>query len=193
MTDKKQDKKTKAQKKEADKLAKQVDELSREKEELFSQLQRVSADYANFQKRVPKQINDRVSYEREKILKSFIPALDNFEHTLAGAESIDKSEDLIKGIRIVYDQMQEILKSHGVEQVEAVGQKFDPAFHEAMMRREDAEKEDDEILEEFQKGYRIGERVLRASRVIVNKLPVEEPEAETEEAEVEEETGETEE
>ena len=62
-----------------------IEELQKEKDELFAQLQRVSADYANFQKRVPRQISDSINYEKEKIIKSLLPALDNFEHTLQNA------------------------------------------------------------------------------------------------------------
>lgn len=147
-----------------------VEKLEQEKQELLDKLQRVSADYANFQKRVPKQVADSVAYEKERILKSVLPVLDNFEHTLQNAEKLHDVDVFAKGVRIVYDQMLDVLKSHGVEQTAAVGEKFDPSKHEAMMRREEADQEDDTVLEEFQKGYRLGERVLRPSKVIVNKL-----------------------
>ena len=67
-----------------------VSELSKEKEELFAKLQRVSADYANYQKRAPKQIADSVAYEKQAIIKTLLPCLDNLEHTLAGVESAAK-------------------------------------------------------------------------------------------------------
>lgn len=174
---------------ESAKLREELSQLQKERDELFAQLQRVSADYANFQKRAPKQISDTVTYEKEKIFRTLLPALDNFEHTLASADSAETVEVLVKGIAIVYDQMLDILRSHEVEQIEALGEKFDPAFHQAMMQRAESDEEDGVILEEFQKGYRLNGRVIRPSRVVVNKLTDEGAESE-EAAEQNEEPGE---
>jgi molecular chaperone GrpE len=159
--------------------AKLSEELVRQKDELFEKLQRVSADYANFQKRVLKQIADTVSYEKEKIIKSLLPALDNFEHTLQNASSADNIDVLIKGVQIVYDQILDILKSHNVEQIKAVGEKFDPALHQAMMQKEKPDKENNTVLEEFQTGYKLNGKVIRPSKVVVNQLPSEESKEET--------------
>ncbi|MEJ2701304.1 MAG: nucleotide exchange factor GrpE [Sedimentisphaerales bacterium] len=150
-----------------------VASLQKEKDELLGKLQRVSADYANYQKRVPKQISDTISYEKERIIRSLLPALDNFEHTLQNAKSAESVDVLIEGIRIIYDQLIDILKSHNVEQIEALGQPFDPAVHQAMTQRTDAEKDHNVVLEEFQKGYTLNGRVIRPSRVIVNRRPAE--------------------
>ena len=155
---------------EPDKLRGEIEQLQKEKDELFEKLQRVSADYANYQKRAPKQIADSVTYEKEKIIKTLLPALDNFEHTLQNADSAEDADVLIKGIRIVYDQMLDILKSHEVEQIKALGEKFDPALHQAMMRKVEPTEEEDVVLEEFQKGYKLNGRVIRPSKVVVNKL-----------------------
>jgi len=155
------------------KLRQQLNNLEKEKDELFEKLQRVSADYANFQKRVPKQITDTIAYEKEKIIKTLLPALDNFEHTLQNAHSAESIDFLVKGIQIVYDQMLDILKSHGVEQIKALGEKFDPSLHQAMMQKAQSEHEENIVLEEFQKGYKLNGRVIRPTKVIVNKLKVE--------------------
>jgi molecular chaperone GrpE len=152
-----------------------IESLRVEKEELFAKLQRVSADYANYQKRVPKQITDSIGYEKERIIKSLLPALDNFEHTLQNAHSAENADVLLKGIRIIYDQMLDILKSHNVEPIEALGERFDPAMHQAMTQQSNPDKEENTVLEEFQKGYKLNGRVIRPSKVIVNKLPGEQP------------------
>ena len=164
---------TKSKKDELEELRDTIDSLQKEKDELFGKLQRVSADYANFQKRVPKQINDTIGYEKERIIKTLLPALDNFEHTLQNAHSAEDVGVLVKGIRIIYDQLLDILKSHGVEQIEALGENFDPAVHEAMTQQTDPDKEENIVLEEFQKGYKLNGRVIRPSKVIVNKLAAE--------------------
>jgi len=159
-------------KKELEELRQQLNDLQKQKDELFGKLQRVSADYANFQKRSLKQINDTIEYEKEKIIKTLLPALDNFEHTVQKAGSAIQTE-IFKGIQIIYDQMLNILKSHGVEQINALGEKFDPSLHEAMLQKTELEEQDNIVLEEFQKGYKLNGRVIRPSKVIVNKLPSE--------------------
>jgi molecular chaperone GrpE len=167
-------KKTKREDIESEKLRQQIDDLQTERDEVFEKLQRVSADYTNFQKRVPKQITDTIFYEKEKIIKTLLPALDNFEHTLQNARSAENVETIVKGVQIIYDQMLDILKSHGVEQIEALGEKFDPALHEAMMQKTEPQEEEGIVLEEFQKGYKLNGRVIRPTKAIVNKLPSEE-------------------
>lgn len=162
-------------KNELEELHQNLESLQKEKDELFGKLQRVSADYANFQKRVPKQIADTICYEKEKIIKSLLPALDNFEHTLQNAHSAENVNVFVKGIQIIHDQMLDIFKSHGVEQMKSPGEKFNPAMHEAMMQKTEPEKEDNIVLEEFQKGYKLNGRVIRPSKVIVNKLTTEQP------------------
>jgi molecular chaperone GrpE len=156
-------------------------EVTKEKDDLFEQLQRVSADYANFQKRVPKQIADSVSYQKKDVLRSILSSLDNFEHALASAEKAETIESIVEGIKLTFDHMLDALKAHKVEKIESVGKEFDPVFHEAMMRREEADKPDNTVLEEFQSGYMMGDQVLRPAKVIVNKLAVETPPEETKE------------
>ena len=158
---------------EFEELHEAVENLQKEKDELFEKLQRISADYANFQKRTPKQIADTVAYEKEMIIKSLLPALDNFEHTLQNTQSVENMDALVQGIRIIYDQMLDILKSHGVEPIKALGENFDPALHEAMMQKTEPDKENNIVLQEFQKGYKLNGRVIRPGKVIVNKLPSE--------------------
>jgi len=153
------------------KFHEQVDKLRAEKDELFAKLQRLSADYMNYQKRSARQISESIAYEKEMIIKSFLPILDSFEHTLSGAENMGDMESFRKGVKIIYDQMLSILKNHGVEQIGSVGQKFDPSCHQAMMQETDADKEDGIILKELVKGYRIGEKILRPGKVVVSKKP----------------------
>ena len=155
----------------------QIQELLTEKQVLFEKLQRISADYINYQKRAPKQIADSVAYEKKAIIRSLLPSLDNFNHALAGADTAqgpEALEGIIKGLQMVYDHMLDALKSHGVEQIDALGAEFEPAMHEAMQTRYEQDKPENIILEEFQKGYTLNGLMLRPSKVIVNKLPAKE-------------------
>ncbi len=160
----------KALDKEMEKLQQDFDALRKEKDELVDRLQRVYADYANFQKRVPKNIADTVTYEKERFIRSFLPILDNFDRTLREAQSAQNVAAVVRGVEIIRDQMLTILKTHGVHPIDALGEKFDPARHEAMLRRSEPDKENDVVLEEFQKGYALNGKVLRPSRVAINKI-----------------------
>jgi molecular chaperone GrpE len=155
---------------EPEKLRQELESLRKEKDEVFGRLQRVYADYANFQKRAPKNIADTVEYEKERFLRSFLPILDNFDRTLREARSAQNVEAVIKGVAIIRDQMLTVLKSQGVEPMETLHEKFDPARHEAMLRRSEPDQEDDIVLEEFQKGYTLSGRIIRPSRVAINKI-----------------------
>jgi molecular chaperone GrpE len=183
----------KAKKSEPEELRRQAEDLQKEKNELFGKLQRVSADYINYQKRVSKQTADTIAYEKEKIIKTLLPALDNFEHTLQNAQSAENANVLLKGIRIIYDQILDILKIHGVEHIKALGEKFDPALHEAIVQKAEPEKEENAVLEELQKGYKLNGRVIRPSRVIVNKPPSEQkvPQQQEQTKDIEDETTDT--
>jgi len=152
-----------------------IEDLQKEKDELFAKLQRVSADYDNLQKRTSKQIAESISYEKERIIKAILPALDNFEHTLQNASSVETVDVFLKGTQIIYDQMLDILKSLNVEQIKAQGEIFDPVTHQAVMQKTEPEQEENIVLEEFQKGYTLNGKVIRPSKVIVNKITQEQP------------------
>jgi molecular chaperone GrpE len=156
-------------------LRRQVPILEKEKDDLFARLQRLSADYANFQKRTPKQVADTIAYEKERIIRTLLPAMDNFEHSFQNARAAENVDAFVKGVRIIYDQIINILKSHGVEQINALGKKFDPSQHEAVRQEAQPQQPDGAVLEELQKGYKLNGRVIRASRVVVNMLPKEKP------------------
>jgi len=164
----------KAPDEELNKLRQELESIQKERDELFGRLQRVSADYANFQKRVPKQVSDSVAYEKEKILRSLLPILDNMDHLLK-AHSKESTDPLVQGVEIIYGHMLDVLKSHSVEQTHALGEPFDPMRHEAIMVREEPGKPANIVLEEVQKGYMIDGHVLRPTRVVVNKTSASQP------------------
>jgi len=167
-------------KEEFEKLNQEKEQLEEEKNQLFEKLQRLSADYANYQKRIPRQIKDTINFEKEKIIKAILPVLDNFEHTLANIQQ-SETDDIYKGVRIIYDQMLDVLKSFGTEQIAAEGEIFDPSRHQAMMQQSEPDKEDNLVLQEFQKGYTLNGRVIRPSKVVVNKPQQKEENTENEE------------
>lgn len=156
--------------KEIQQLQQQIEQIQKEKTELFKRLQRLSADYANFQKRAAKNTTETICYETEKIIATLLPVLDSFEHTLANIDTTKDLTALVAGVKIIYDQMLDIFKLYNVEQIEAAGKKFDPLLHEALVRKTDQTKEDLLVLEEFQKGYKVNGKVIRPAKVVVNRL-----------------------
>jgi molecular chaperone GrpE len=159
-------------------LQNQLEGLRKEKDDTFAKLQRLAADYDNYQKRSAKQINDNVAYEKDKIVKSLLPVLDNFEYILANTSCGAADETLLQGVKIIYDQMLAVLKGHGIEQINSAGEQFNPAHHEAITHRSENSKEEGVVLEELQKGYKLNGRLIRASRVVINKMPVPQPQPE---------------
>ena len=195
--DRKEHKESKAKEAEIQELREKMANLEKEKDDLLGKLQRVSADYTNFQKRVPRQIADSVGYEKERIFRSLLPALDNFERTLQNARSAENVDTLVEGIRIIYDQMLDVLKSHEVAPTNALGEIFDPSRHEAVMQKSEPEQQENVVLEELQKGYTLNGRVIRPSKVIINmpitrEAPQQEPGAPQEQRSNEFETTDTE-
>ncbi len=97
--------------------------------------------------------------------------LDNFEYIIANTSCGVNDQALLKGVQIIYDQMLDVLKGHGIEQIKSAGEPFNPAHHEAITHRSENSKEEGLVLEELQKGYKLNGRLIRASRVVVNKTP----------------------
>lgn len=133
-----------------------------EKENRYLRLQ---ADFENFRRRTRQEKEELAAVVTQNLLKNLLPFLDNFERALA-AENSD-AESLRAGVEMMYKQLVEALKKEGLEYIETKDKPFDPNFHQAVMRVEDAEKEDGEIVAELQKGYMAKGRVIRPSMVQV--------------------------
>ncbi len=154
-----------AMQEEIEALKDQVDGLNKDLQEKKDRLLRLQADFDNFRRRSAKEREEISSVVTQNFCKDMLPLLDNFERAMA-AETKDV-EAFQKGVEMIFTQFQEILKKNGLEHIEAVGQKFDPNFHQAVMRVEDPEKEDDTVAQELQKGYMVKGRVIRPSMVQV--------------------------
>lgn len=143
----------------------EVDKLKAELAEKDDRILRQQAEFQNFRRRTQKEKEELGNIIKQDVLKSLLPIIDNFERALA-AESAD-AESLKKGVQMVYDQMMQGLKDKGLKAIETEGQKFDPNFHQAVMRVQNPDLEDDTIAAELQKGYMVGETVIRPSMVQV--------------------------
>jgi molecular chaperone GrpE len=146
----------------------EIQKLAKEKDEVYNRLLRLQAEYDNFKKRSQKEKEADRKYKSQDLITELLPALDNFERALQ-VEVTEANSSLVDGITMVYRQLQDALKSQGVEVIESEGQTFDPNLHHAVMQIEDDEKESNTVVEELQKGYMLKDRVVRPAMVKVNK------------------------
>ena len=154
-----------AEKADAEEAAQQIEKLTEDLKAKEERVLRLQADFENFRRRTGKEKEELSAVVTQGILKDMLPLLDNFERAMA-AEKKD-AEAFQKGVEMIYTQLQEVLKKNGLERIETQGQKFDPNYHQAVMRVQDEEHEDDDIAQELQKGYMVKGRVIRPSMVQV--------------------------
>jgi len=136
--------------------------------ELKERLIRSQADFENYKRRMQREKEDLAVYANQKLLLNLLPVLDNLERALT-SQPVAGDEKLRQGVELTARSFREILAREGVSPIEAVGKPFDPNEHEAVMTEESSEHEDSTVIFEFQKGYRLGDRVIRPSMVKVSK------------------------
>ncbi|WP_314762021.1 nucleotide exchange factor GrpE [uncultured Selenomonas sp.] len=144
---------------------KRAEKLEADLAEKDAQMLRLRADFDNFRRRSVKEREELAAVVTQGILTDMLPLLDNFERALL-AEGSDL-DSFRAGVSMIYKQMQEALAKNGLEVIDTKDKKFDPNFHQAVMRVQDPEKEDDTIEQELQKGYMVKGRVIRPSMVQV--------------------------
>lgn len=135
-------------------------------QESVDRVKRLQADFDNYRRRTRQEKEELSAVVAQSLIKDLLPLLDNFERALA-ADLTKESASLKEGVDMIYKQLVAALEKHGLEGIKAVGEKFDPNFHEAIMRVADESKEDDTVAEELQKGYSVRGRVIRPSMVKV--------------------------
>jgi molecular chaperone GrpE len=143
----------------------QIARLEAEKQESEERLKRLQADFENFRRRTRQEKEELAAVVTQGLLTDMLPLLDNFQRAMA-AEAKD-IESFKQGVEMIYKQFQDALAKNGLEVIDTTDAKFDPNFHQAVMRVQDPEKEDDTIAAELQKGYMAKGRVLRPSMVQV--------------------------
>jgi molecular chaperone GrpE len=128
-------------------------------------LLRLAADFENYKKRVARERQEYVQLANERLLAELIPVLDDLERALAAAEQHEEAQ-LEEGVRLVHRSLEALLERHGVAPIETEG-KFDPHVHEALLSQPSEDAESGSVLDVVQKGYKLGDRVVRPARVIV--------------------------
>jgi molecular chaperone GrpE len=142
----------------------EADRLRAERDEYLNDLRRVAADFDNFRKRAARERDELFSRANERLMKELLPVLDDLSRALEAAEQHEEAK-LEEGVRLVHRQLAQLLEKEGLAEIDTGG-KFDPHVHEALLsQRSDAEE--GSVIEVLQKGYRLGDRVLRPARVVV--------------------------
>ena len=148
-------------------LADEIVELRKERDSLHDRLLRQAAEFDNYRKRIDRERKETAQYAAVEFLQDLLPIIDDFERALQtdapGAESYRQ------GLEIIHRALMDMLRKRGVTPIEAVGTKFDPQVHQAVSYEEDPERRDGEVTEEFRRGYRLGDRLLRPAMVKVAK------------------------
>ena len=139
--------------------------LEKQVAELTDRLQRSIAEFDNFRKRTIKEKSEMFDMGAVGVIDKILPVVDNFERALNA--SADKDDSMYKGIVMIYKQLSESLKSMGLEEIECVGCKFDPAIHNAVAHDESDEYDENTVVEELLKGYKYKEKIIRPSMVKV--------------------------
>jgi molecular chaperone GrpE len=142
----------------------ELEALRAENEELIDTLQRVKAEFDNYRKRAARDQENLVARAGERIVKELLPVLDDLERVLEAAEQHEEAK-LEEGVKLVHRQLEQLLEREGLAPVATDG-KFDPHVHEALLTQPSA-AEEGAVIEVLQKGYRLGDRVLRPARVVV--------------------------
>ena len=145
--------------------AEKLKQLEAEVQEKQERVLRLQADFENFRRRTRQEKEELSNVITQNLLKDMLPLVDNFERALqAGAQDAASFQ---QGVEMIYKQFVAALQKNGLEVIPTEGQKFDPQFHQAVMRIQDESKEDDTIAAEMQKGYMVKGRVIRPSMVQV--------------------------
>ena len=159
-------------------LTKRVEALQEERDELNDRVLRKAAEFENYRRRMDREKKRRHQAGMLEVVEPVLEVLDDFERSIEAAEELQDSQDAEKayeslkgGVEMVFRKFRDTLETLDVEPIEAEGQPFDEELHEAMMRQPSDEVEPGTVLQEIRKGYRMGDRVIRHSRVVVASEP----------------------
>ncbi len=148
---------------------KEIQKLKKEIEELKDKYLRQVAEFENFRKRKEREMEEFWRKANADLILKLLPILDDIERSLESARRDQNFEALVEGIEMIYKTFLKVLEAEGVTPISAVGQEFDPEYHEALMQVEKEDVPPNTVVEEHQKGYLIGNKILRPAKVIVSK------------------------
>jgi len=146
-------------------IVKESEENEKKIKQINNKLLRLQADFLNYKTRTEKEKVKYYNDAIEDLVCEMLPIMDNFERAL---ENLDSDENLLQGVEMILNQLKNLLKKYGVEEIDALGKKFDPNLHHGVST-EESEKEEDTVIEVFQKGYKLKNKIIRPSMVKISK------------------------
>ena len=150
-------------------LTEALDAAKQEAKENYDKFLRLSAEMENYKKRTAKELGDFRKYANESVMRDLLEVVDNLERALDASESEGGAESLREGIQLILDDLLKIFGNFEVKPIDALGEPFDPVFHQAVMQEETDEQPDNTVLRQLQKGYTLHDRLLRPAMVVVAK------------------------
>ena len=150
----------------------ELESAQQEAKDNYDRLLRVSAEFENYKKRTTREQTEFRKYANEALIKDLLSVVDNLERAIASVTS--ESEEVttfLKGVELTLQEILKILKKYNVSPIEAIGNPFDPCFHQAVMQTESTDYPANTVIEELQRGYLIFDRLLRPAMVVVSKSP----------------------
>ena len=150
--------------------AAEFDALKKERDDLLARLQRLSADFANYQKRAARDVAAAHEYGNESLIKTILGVLDDLERAVeASAKTHDPKDPLVEGVKLVLRKAMDVLQKFGLTVIDSKGKPFDPELHQALMQQDSDEHPPKTVLNELQKGYQFKGRTIRPASVVVSK------------------------
>ncbi|MGH3006971.1 MAG: nucleotide exchange factor GrpE [Gaiellaceae bacterium] len=147
-------------------LAERLEQVEAERDEYLADLKRVAAEFENYRKRASRDQENLVARAHERLVKELLPVLDDLERALEAAAEHEEAK-LEEGVRLVHRELRDALAKEGLVEIETNGS-FDPHVHEALLTQP-SEQDEGSIIEVIQRGYRLGDRVLRPARVVISQ------------------------
>ena len=151
-------------------LEEKLDEAQSQAQDYHDRMLRMAAELENYRKRATRELDDMRKYATENLVRQLLTVVDNLERAIASASPDNQNDQsVVDGVALTLAEITKILEKHHVTPIEALGAPFDPAFHQAMSQEECNDKPSNTVVQEFQKGYLIHDRLLRPAMVVVSK------------------------
>ncbi len=155
---------------ESEEVSENIEAIISKMKELEEQNLRIRAEFANFKRRVEREQGELADYIKSKIFQKLLPILDDFKMMIEKSSTEHDETSILEGAKMIYEKFSQVLEKEGLKKIEALGEKFDPQLHDALMMQPIEDKEKHErIVEVYQDGYQLHDKLIRPSKVVVGK------------------------
>jgi molecular chaperone GrpE len=144
-------------------------EAQRQRDEYYDRLLRKTAEFDNYRKRIDRERQAQAEAAAADVMQELLPLVDDLERALRADPGVEGTDSYRRGVELIHKRLEDILRRRGVRPIEALGADFDPNVHEAVTQEESAQHREGEVMEELQRGYKVGDRLLRPAMVKVAK------------------------